>query len=339
MKTKISGTNLLFFIIFGFLISVMLPAMSANQTVAMGQSAGNPKQKEIFARLLKLEDKLYSQPESILDTLGTISEENLGRKSAAYFYLLRTIARERTGKISNSDSIIINSERWYRQTDDQKNLFRSLICKGIVKSSRLYTDSLSYISFIEAERILNRYSIDDPYCESLLYKHLGRINRHNQNYHAAEYYLKKGLDIAELNNDNKERYKLRIELFRTFLIQKHFSQALEIISGFADIDTLPPQTAYELYNEMSFYHSARGEFDISISYLNKILSMRDQVNFEPNELSSVYYRIAAFHNKYSNLDSSLHYNKLAALNANDTLDTRRHFYFKNLAETYASKGD
>lgn len=337
MKNKIISMLRLF--LPGVLFVSIILGLTTSGVSAMEQPSGSKRQKEIYAKLQRLDNIVYTSSEQVLDTLEALGKESLTRKSAAYLNLLKTIARERCGKAGKGDSLVFLSEKWFRQTGDQKNLFRALTCKGVVKSSRLYTDSVSYMSFIEAENLLNRYKIEDKYCECVLYRNLGRINRHHANYKAAEYYLKKGLGIAESLTDFREIYKLRIELFRTHLVQKHYSEALESISGFADIDSLPPQTAYDLYNEMSFYHSSRGEYDLSISYLKNILAMKETINFEPNELSSVYYRIAAYHNKYKNTDSSLYYSQLAALNAKDTLDTRRHFYFKNLAEMYALKGD
>ncbi|GEM_PF-2353307 len=330
-----------FFPFIVFLLAIVLILTAGGSTLfAAGQ--GNQyldNQKAVLKKLSDWDTLVYKKPSAILDSLGKINYPLLSRRNKAYFGLIKTIATKRSDEKMGNDSLISISEKWFRQSSDYLNLFRTLVYRGAVNSGRLNTDSLTYVCLIEAENILERYKIDDNYAQSALFRHLGRINRHNNNYPAAEYYFKKGLGIAEANKDNYEINKLRIDLFRTYLIKKQYSEALSCISGFADIDTLPPQTAYELYNELSYYHSSRGEFDLSISYLKNILRMKDSIRFEPYELSSLYYRIAAYHNRYNNIDSSLYYSQLAASFATDTMDTRRHFYFRNLAELYNLKGN
>jgi tetratricopeptide (TPR) repeat protein len=321
------------------LLVIVLTIMGVTVRAVNLSGGSTLKQKSVYNKLQRLDNIVYIRPEAVLDSLNVLDTLSLSRKNAAYLFLLRTIAEERCGNPGKSDSLILISEKWYRQSKDHKNLFRSLLYKGSVKVNKLNTDSLSYISFIEAEKLLDRYRIDDGYSECVLYRNLGRLNRLHSNYSVSENYLERGLRLCEENKDFREECKLRIELFRTYLVQKKYSEALGCIVEFADIDTLPPRTAFELNNEMSFYHAARGEYDISISYLKNILLMKDRMQFEPNELSSIFYRIATYHNKYKNADSTLYYSKLAAQYATDTLDTRRHFYFKNLAEQYALRGD
>ncbi len=326
---------------FAFLLATTL-LLTAGGSILFASGSGNQyldNQRAVFKKLSGWDALVYREPKAIYDSLLKISYSSLSRRNKAYYGLIKCIVAERTGEKPENDSLISMSEKWFRQASDHLNLFRAMVYRGAINSGRLNKDSVSYVCLIEAENISEKYKIEDNYAKGTLFRHLGRINRHNNNYTAAEYYFKKGLDIAESNNDNYETYKLRIDLFRTYLIKKQYSEALECITGFADIDTLPPQTAYELYNELSYYHSSRGEFDLSISYLKNILRIQESIRFEPYELSSLYYRIAAYHNKYGNIDSSLYYSELAASFATDTMDTRRHFYFRNLAELYNIKGN
>ena len=147
------------------------------------------KQKSVYNKLQRLDNIVYISPEAVLDSLNALDTLSLSRKNAAYLFLLRTIAEERSGNPGKSDSLILISEKWYRQSKEHKNLFRSLLYKGLVKVNKPNTDSLSYISFIEAEKLLERYRIDDNYSECVLYRNLGRMNRLHSNYSVSENYL------------------------------------------------------------------------------------------------------------------------------------------------------
>lgn len=148
MKNKIISMLRLF--LPGVLFVSIILGLTTSGVSAMEQPSGSKRQKEIYAKLQRLDNIVYTSSEQVLDTLEALGKESLTRKSAAYLNLLKTIARERCGKAGKGDSLVFLSEKWFRQTGDQKNLFRALTCKGVVKSSRLYTDSVSYMSFIEA---------------------------------------------------------------------------------------------------------------------------------------------------------------------------------------------
>ena len=290
-------------------------------------------------RLKKLDMALISDPYRVRDSLDKIKVAALDEANSAYYWLLSAVTNERCGVVEKEDSMIIISEKYFKDRKDYMNFCRSVLYKGVIRYNQYKQDTLTATFFSNVGNLMLRYRVNDPATKATLYKYLGKLKRANGEFANAAEYLRKSRQLSEEINDSLEVRRLDLELFYVNLAQKDYSQALANIAHYIDSDTTNPLKAYELNEAISQFFIEREEFDIAIVYLRNMLEMSGRIGKGLIDRSQLYHRISLYYRNKNMLDTAISYSRrsLAALNGNAS--TNGHVYYNYIAGLYEAKGD
>lgn len=290
-------------------------------------------------RLKKLDMALISDPYRVRDSLDKIKVAALDEANSAYYWLLSAVTNERCGVVEKEDSMIITSEKHFKDRKDYMNFCRSVLYKGVIRYNQYKQDTLTATFFSNVGNLMLRYRVNDPATKATLYKYLGKLKRANGEFANAAEYLRKSRQLSEEINDSLEVRRLDLELFYVNLAQKDYSQALANIAHYIDSDTTNPLKAYELNEAISQFFIEREEFDIAIVYLRNMLEMSGRIGKGVIDRSQLYHRISLYYRNKNMLDTAISYSRrsLAALNGNAS--TNGHVYYNYIAGLYEAKGD
>ena len=290
-------------------------------------------------RLKKLDMALISDPYRVRDSLDKIKVAALDEANSAYYWLLSAVTNERCGVVEKEDSMIIISEKYFKDRKDYMNFCRSVLYKGVIRYNQYKQDTLTATFFSNVGNLMLRYRVNDPATKATLYKYLGKLKRANGEFANSAEYLRKSRQLSEEINDSLEVRRLDLELFYVNLAQKDYSQALANIAHYIDSDTTNPLKAYELNEAISQFFIEREEFDIAIVYLRNMLEMSGRIGKGVIDRSQLYHRISLYYKNKNMLDTAISYSRrsLAALNGNAS--TNGHVYYNYIAGLYEAKGD
>lgn len=290
-------------------------------------------------RLKKLDMALISDPYRVRDSLDKIKVAALDEANSAYYWLLSAVTNERCGVVEKEDSMIIISEKHFKDRKDYMNFCRSVLYKGVIRYNQYKQDTLTATFFSNVGNLMLRYRVNDPATKATLYKYLGKLKRANGEFANAAEYLRKSRQLSEEINDSLEVRRLDLELFYVNLAQKDYSQALANIAHYIDSDTTNPLKAYELNEAISQFFIEREEFDIAIVYLRNMLEMSGRIGKGVIDRPQLYHRISLYYRNKNMLDTAIGYSRrsLAALNGNAS--TNGHVYYNYIAGLYEAKGD
>lgn len=290
-------------------------------------------------RLKKLDMALISDPYRVRDSLDKIKVAALDEANSAYYWLLSAVTNERCGVVEKEDSMIIISEKYFKDRKDYMNFCRSVLYKGVIRYNQYKQDTLTATFFSNVGNLMLRYRVNDPATKATLYKYLGKLKRANGEFANSAEYLRKSRQLSEEINDSLEVRRLDLELFYVNLAQKDYSQALANIAHYIDSDTTNPLKAYELNEAISQFFIEREEFDIAIVYLKNMLEMSGRIGKGVIDRSQLYHRISLYYRNKNMLDTAISYSRrsLAALNGNAS--TNGHVYYNYIAGLYEAKGD
>ncbi|MCK9628427.1 MAG: hypothetical protein M0R37_07535 [Bacteroidales bacterium] len=295
--------------------------------------------REDANRLRKLDMVLMSDPDQVRDSLDKIKVAALDEANSAYFWLISAVTNERCGIVEKEDSMIITSEKYFKDHKDYLNLCRSVLYKGVIRYNQYKQDTLTAAFFTNAGNLMLRYNINDPATKATLYKYLGKLKQANGEFANAAEYLRKSRDLSEQIRDSSEMRKLDLDLFYVNLSQKDYSQALANIAQYIDSDTANPLKAYELNEAVSQFFIEREEFDIAIVYLRNMLKMSGKIKDGAIDHSMLYHRISLYYRSKNMLDSAINYSKLSLKALNGNFSPGAHLYYNYIAGLYVEKGD
>jgi len=315
-------------------------------------SSNNGDQGRIFNKLQTWDKILYQKPEEVLDSLATLSSQDLSKQNRAYYSLLITIAKNKADITEKDDSVISVAVDWYKGGSDYRNICRSLIYKDLICHDLKISDSLSYQNLKEAESIYYKFKIDDPDFESQIYTNLGRavllkalpaldkpsgrrLSDVNQLKESAEYY-KKSIELNIKFKNYKELLIASVELYG-YDINKQ-KELLAILNSFPDSDGLSPMVRYKLYRLYANYYTKNKDYSKANEYLRRILLIKNRNKLKEFSLPQIYTLFAINYNLNNQKDSAIYYFKLAIESSKD-LQISAHGYERNLSEIYADRGD
>lgn len=296
--------------------------------------------EEIFFqnKLVIIDKCIYDKSYDVLDSLNAINTFKLSDNNKAYYNLLSAIAINESNGTFKNDSLITFSLTWYENKKDHYNYCRSLLYKGIALFNSNKSDSITYSYLKQSEELYNKYEYSDKILQSRIYQYLGKMNRIKKNYKEAEQYLFLSCNISTELNRNNDEQNTRLELFWTYLAQKRYKEALSNIIHFEESDMSSPEIQYTLYNALSGYYSAKNELNISIEYVKKMVKLMGNKSLIIDK-PKLYYTLSSYYKRIGVQDSAIYFSKLAVLSIVDSLSTENSFYYKYLADIYASKGD
>ena len=310
------------------------------------------EQGKIYDKLQVWDKLLYEKPEEIVDSLATLSLQDLSKKNRAYYSLLLTIARNKADITEKDDSVISDAVDWYKKRKDYRNTCRSILYRGLVINRCNLRDSLLYYKLLDAEKIFYKKNVQDNDFKSQIYTLLGRIYWTNKisspdeisfdrTHKISEEYILKSIAINNKFSNKIETQNAKLELFQIKLTQKKEKEALAILNSLGDPERLSPFIRYNLYRAYNSLYSQASLIDHkkAIFYLHKIIEIRKKNSkFEP--MLSYFYRLAARSFSYINqVDSSLFYAKLALKTDEEANEKTSFANYKLLADIYASVGD
>lgn len=282
--------------------------------------------------LHKLEEKLYSNPSAMLDSISIINKTISTEEARAYSNLLYAIAYEQKFGVFKNDSSINSAVKTFKKDGDNFNYSRALLYAAIAQYGNKNLDSVAYHKIRIAESLFKKESKIDYNLGATLYFYLGKFYRLNSNYEMAQQALKKSLEYSKSATNNTTLLNASLELFNLKLIDKKYREALNTISCFADEADLPPHIEYAFYNAMYNYYSAKKEPKIAIEYLKKTLQINSQELQIDVKNSKTYYQLAYWYKKIDMKDSSLYYAQAAVASVADSYAYDSHFYYRYLAD-------
>ncbi len=98
-------------------------------------------------RLKKLDMALISDPYRVRDSLDKIKVAALDEANSAYYWLLSAVTNERCGVVEKEDSMIIISEKYFKDRKDYMNFCRSVLYKGVIRYNQYKQDTLTATFF------------------------------------------------------------------------------------------------------------------------------------------------------------------------------------------------
>lgn len=154
----------------------------------------------IYTRLEKV-DRLLTKEEndSALECLMSIDANSIkAYKDRAYYFLLFTETLYRLQLPTYSDTAINASIKYYRQSNNKRNLARALYYKGMMASGR--GDIKETIRYVKEAEIIAE-NVGTTSLLNYIYINLSTINSRVGNYNTALTYAKKSLEIAKRQKD------------------------------------------------------------------------------------------------------------------------------------------
>lgn len=301
--------------------------------------AQSNEQDHIYNTLQGIDNGMTINPHKALDSLNKIEYQHFNRGNLYYYYLLRSIGRERCHIEDKEDSLLLLSEEWYKDKNDHRNLIRCILYKGIIRYNSYKLDSLAQQNIYEAKSIYDKYHIYDPATETILYKYLGKIKRIKNQLNEAEKDLNHGLQICTRIKDSNETQQIRYELFYTTLSQKKFSLALSYIQPYINNNTTNLVEIYEKNEALYYYFTAKQEYNRANHFLKELSKIPKYSEFNMIDMSSIYYRISLNFKHLGFIDSAIYYCIRAVESVDSTNSPSVHAYYKFLAELSSTKGD
>jgi len=312
------------------------------------------EQGKIYDKLQAWDKILYEKPEEILDSLATLSSQDLSKKNRAYYSLLLTIARNKADITEKDDSVISVAVDWYKKRKDYRNTCRSILYKGLLINEVNLRDSYLCYDLKEAERIFYKYNIQDNDFKSQIYTCLGkaylfntssdiilidpRVKTVERTVKIPEEYFIKSINLNTKLNYHKEVQRAKLELSEVY-IQNKKEMALALLNSFGNPDTLAPNIKYDLFDIFQNYYSFQNEQNKSIECLKKMLEIRDKTLSGKSNEVNLYSKIASKYIIINNPDSALFYAKLALKFTEDSTENSLHPNYGLLANTYSLVGD
>ena len=95
--------------------------------------AQSNEQDHIYNTLQGIYIGMTINPHKALDSLNKIEYQHFNRGNLYYYYLLRSIGRERCHIEDKEDSLLLLSEEWYKDKSDHRNLIRCILYKGVIR--------------------------------------------------------------------------------------------------------------------------------------------------------------------------------------------------------------
>ena len=144
--------------------------------------------------LTKAEEMVFEKPDSVVRLLAPRwYDTQMNEADRALYGLLYTEALHRSGLLTEADSLILFSRKYYKERGDEEHLSRALLHHAII----LYKQKLVHeavLTMKEAEHMAQ--DMDQPAFKWYLYSVLGDVNDNVGNYTQTLRYYKQALEEA-----------------------------------------------------------------------------------------------------------------------------------------------
>lgn len=281
-------------------------------------SCYNSKQRGEEDNLIRLDELIEESPYVVSDSLSAIEVSDLSLPSRNYYYLLKTIADDKTYAAFDNDSLIAEVESYYRQNEyGARNHIRSLIYLGIVRSRIGMGDSTVYHPLKEALQILQSRDDTDPELSYFASYYLGDIYERCGDDELAEAYFHKALRFAKLKNNSKHLYHIYLALWRVHMRRDDPRKAESYLDTLS-LYTQTPEEQYYALNAQSVFLNANHKYLLASQKERMLLAQALQQQRQ-DEYYKIYYALShTYYNRHM-LDSASYFIEQAIAHIPDSI--------------------
>ncbi len=273
--------------------------------------------------------------EALLDSLMTIDKTILSDENEAYYYLLTSMAKERSGRSfrEKDNENIDKSLEWYRNHDKEgENYCKALLYKGIIITmSNNKRDTIAYEYILKADSVYQEKQVHDKYTLAKCYEYKSRILKAQNAYPLAEIYLGKALKATSDLNDSIGILRLKTRLFRLYLSMGKLTKAFQNISEFQFEQSASPLIQYELSNAFYLFYSSAKDSEMAVTYLKRMIEIARRYDLKDIDYANLNYRLAIFYEQHGPKDSANIFYLKALDETKDSLTSQAATYFSKYA--------
>jgi tetratricopeptide (TPR) repeat protein len=288
------------------------------------------------------EHLIIQNPGALLDSLNQLDKFSLEGENEAYYYLLRSMAKERAamGFRMNEIEDIGKSLTWYQShKKDRRNHCRALLYNGILISMGGSKDSIAYDYLLKADSVYQAFNLEDPYILSKCYEYKSKILRAQKAFPLAEVYLDKAIKAASELNDSVGIVRLKTKLLRLYLLMGNIPKAFQSMSSIQLTQNASPAMEYELCNAMYIFYVSMRESEMATTYLKRMLDLAKKYNLKDVDYNSLNYRLAIYYDNKGIRDSAEKYFLETLKQTNDTVANISYTYPARYAMFLQKYGD
>ncbi len=317
-----------------FVLLFLIFVMSCNS--AKNENDKLNSQMQSWERLVILDS------DALLDSLKTIDKASLSDDNEAYYYLLTSMAKERSGVSfrDKDEENITKTLQWYKVHDkDGENYCKALLYNGIViVSNSNKRDTLAYDYILKADSVYQEKQVNDKYTLAKCYEYKSRILKAQNAYPLAEIYLGKALKATTDLNDSIGILRLKTKLFRLYLSMGKLSKAFQNISEFQFEQNTSPLIQYELNNAFYLFYSSARDTEMAITYLKRMIEIARKNDLKDIDYANLNYRLAIYYELHGPKDSTNTFYLKALDETNDSLTSQGPTYFSKYASYLEKNG-
>lgn len=309
-------------------------------TCCVLSSCQSEKQSDLRARMQEWDDILWEKsdieidegPQAILDSLESINFKSLNYKNRAYYYLLQTIARDKSYYVFENDSVISIAVKWYKNKPDAYNYSRSLFYHAIVLSQIHTNDSLMFFSIKTAENVFLEKKLNDSLLYGRICVFMGSLHYSRGNYDISnDYYEKAASTFKAIGNTDRYISAKVNQVWYLISIGEH-DAALNMLNNIDYPEKISDKALSYIYNVYSGYYTAIKDYSAAIEY-NKLDFALNNVPKTPEDSATHYFSLIKNYCRAGIPDSAIRYAKQLELSLREN-NPNNHFYFIGMSDAY-----
>lgn len=290
-------------------------------------------------RLQQWDAMLEANPEAVRDSLQTLNPAILSNENNAYCGLLKIISDDKTYTEFTSDSLIRETENYYRNHAKSSNLhIRSLVYMGMVRIRMGMIDSTALIPLKEAEIIFNNLDNQNPSVGYLLNFFLGKVHHENKNFSFASKYFKKALQFSKEEKNFAHSFDSYMAMFWNSMEQEKFNEGKKYLDSLGMINSKSIDEQYFLLNAQSVYYDTQNMHEKSLEKEKEQIKLAPHIKEKP-EVFRLYYSISDQYKDMNQLDSAAVYALKAIEHISDTTYQLNYLLYENVADIAEISGD
>lgn len=258
--------------------------------------------------LKQLDSQLDENPKMVLDSLKKLDPQKLDANQQAYYYLLEASAIDKNYMYLDNDSTLRISLEHYRDHNDYYKLAKCQYFLGKYAGKKQQTKT-AYELFKQAEINFKNSKEKDPYLLGLIYYHLGRILKQQNNQEEAVNFVDKSYKILMSKNDTlsgihtlKLKASLLISLKRYPEAQDILFQSLRLISNCKSSRDEVLETKSSILSAISLSYNRIDSLNKALEYAKKSLRLYEEEKITIP--SQFYWNTAWAFYKFNELDST-----------------------------------
>lgn len=261
--------------------------------------------------LKQLDSQLDENPKMVMDSLKNLDPQKMDAKQQAYYYLLNASAKDKNYILLGNDSTLRVSLEHYRDHNDHYRLARCQYYLGRDAERKQQTRT-AYELFKQAEINFRISKEKDPHLLGLIYYHLGRIFKQQNNPSEAIIFMDKSFNIFIGEQDTISAVDVLKFKGTLGIVQKQYKESheallkcLELLSRISNPNEKVFKAQNSVLSVISLSYIKMDSLELALKYAKKSLS---RYNNETKTIPSQYYwNVLWPYYKLNKLDSARYY--------------------------------